>query len=273
MRLSLTHKNSSNVREDLVRLWKDVFGDSEEYIRLILPYLPFFDCYAVVEEGTVVSAFYLLPCEIKKGEKIYKGRYLYAAATDKSSRKMGYMGSLINEAINELKSEIDFISLVPANEGLYTYYARFGFESVMYNYVTKLKCTGEKDTLKNSEVCGAQEINLLRKEKFDRVHLFSDESMKYALSCYGFFGSAFYKKKDSAVLFVKDESRVYEGVFNVDEKEVYLSLLRDNYKGEISVVSPYALNESSIKEKCGMICAFNDELKDEMDIYMNHTLM
>lgn len=270
MRLITSQKNSTRVQSDLIKLWNTVFGDDEEYIKLILPYLCVFDCYAVEENGKIVSAFYLLPCEIKVGEKLFKGKYLYAAATYEECRKKGYMSFLINEALSELKNKIDFISLVPANDGLYSYYARFGFETAMYNVVSKLRCKG---SMTNGKSLSAEEVNSLRKEKFNNAHLFTDETMEYALRCYSFFSSEFIEKNSSAILFVNDEKTVYEGIYSEDEKESYIEFLENSFDGEISVVSPYELNSNSQKVKCGMVCAFSDELKNDKNIYMNHTLM
>ena len=125
MLLTKEQKNCEAIQNQLVNLWCEVFSDSEEYVRLILPFLPFFDCYAVFEKEEIVSAMYLLPSEIKIGEKLYKGRYLYAAATKEKSRKNGYMSLLINEAIDTLKDKAtlfplylqmtDFIPIMPVS--------------------------------------------------------------------------------------------------------------------------------------------------------------
>ena len=209
MLLTSAEKRKDKTLSQLVDLWMTVFGDSEDYIKLIAPYLELFDCYAIKEDGKIVSAFYLLPSEIKIGSRIYAGRYLYAAATYEEYRKNGYMSSLINEAIEDKENQLDFISLVPANNSLYSYYGRFGFEPIMYNYRTRLICNGNE----KAECCvvtDGKKINDLRKNKFDRVHLFTDETMNYALSCYGHFGSFFKNAGGSAFLYADDEKTVYE---------------------------------------------------------------
>ncbi len=272
MLLTSAEKRNEETVNQLVSLWKTVFGDSEDYIRLLVPYLDNFDCYAVKENGKIVSAFYLLPSEIKVGSIIYKGGYLYAAATYEKYRKKGYMSCLIKEAINNKKNELDFISLVPASEGLYSYYGRFGFEPLMYTCITKIYCNGKNDALEDV-ITDGEKVNSLRKSKFDNVHLFTDVTMNYALSCYGHFGSCFRKKNDSALLYVEDEKTVYEGVFGETEKNEFVKLLKENYSGEITVLSPYKLNENTDKIRCGMIYDFSGELKTSGVVYMNHTLI
>lgn len=272
MLLTSEEKRNEETVDQLVSLWNTVFCDDEDYIRLLVPYLHIFDCYAITEEGKIVSAFYLLPSEIKVGQRIYKGSYLYAAATYEECRKNGYMSRLIKEAINDKENELDFISLVPANDGLYSYYSRFGFEELMYNFRTKITCDG-KNNEQSDFITDGERINSLRKSKFDFLHLFTDSAMNYALSCYSHFGSHFKALNDSAVLYIEDEKTVYEGIFSEREKEDFTKLLKDSYSDEITVLSPYSICENSEKRKCGMILDFSDELKKSGGIYMNHTLI
>lgn len=273
MRLTSEDKNKKDIQSQLIKLWLDVFGDSEDYIRLYLPYLKRFEVFCTFEKNEIKSCFYLLPSQIISDNKIYCGYYLYAAATKESSRGKGYMGSLINEAINELKESTDFISLVPANEGLYSYYGRFGFESVMYNYETEIDCKGVTDDFLKGKVLSSKEVNALRKSNIAKGHLFTDETMEYALSCYGFFGSEFLKNEKTTFLYVKDEKTVYEIFTETEDKEEYLDVLKNNFEGIVKVITPFALTEKSIKVKCGMVKAFSESLKSEKEIYMNHTLM
>ncbi|MBR2418432.1 MAG: GNAT family N-acetyltransferase [Clostridia bacterium] len=273
MLLNSEQKNSIEIQNQLVMLWADVFGDSEDYIRLFLPYLSDFEVFAVFEKEKIVSCFYLLPSEILCNGKSYSGYYLYAAATKESCRGKGYMGGLIKEAINELREKADFISLVPADEGLYSYYSRFGFESVMYNYETVISCKGVCDSFKDGKALSGKEVNKLRKKHLNNAHLFSDETMDYALSCYGFSGSEFLQKGDISSLYVKDEKTAYELFSEAGTKEDYLSVIENNFEDRIKVISPFKLTEKSVKVKCGMVNAFPEVLKNEKEIYMNHTLM
>ena len=272
MLLSSEEKRNEKTVNQLVRLWNTVFGDGEDYIRLITPYLDIVDCYALKEDGIIVSAFYLLPAEIKKGDRIYKGSYLYAAATYEENRSKGYMSYLIKEAIKDKENELDFISLVPADNGLYSYYSRFGFEPIMYNYRTQLICCGNEKA-ESDKIIDGKAVNSLRKSKFDFLHIYTDEIMNYALSCYGHFGSYFTALNSTAVLYDKDEKTVCEGIFGENEKTYFINLLKETYSGEITVVTPYRLGDTTEKIKCGMVLDFSGELRNQKEIYMNHTLI
>ena len=272
MLLTSADKRKDETVSQLVSLWQTVFGDSEDYIRLFEPYLDSFDCYVIKEEGRIVSAFYLLPTEIRTEKRIYKGSYLYAAATYKENRCNGYMSSLISEAISDKENESDFISLVPADDGLYNYYGRFGFEPIMFNYRTKLICEGVGKP-EGNRISDAESINLLRKNKFDNVHIYADNSMNYALSCYSHFGSYFTAVNDSAVMYDEDEKTIYEGIFSENEKVWFIDYLKKNCSGEIFVVTPYRIDDTTEKIRCGMVLDFSGELNKQKEIYMNHTLI
>ena len=70
----------------LKALWREAFGDSEEFIN------SFFDtayrsdkCFAVTEGDNVISALYILDCSFE-GRKL---AYIYAVATSKAYRGRG----------------------------------------------------------------------------------------------------------------------------------------------------------------------------------------
>ena len=182
------------------------------------------------------------------------------------------MSRLIKEAINDKENELDFISLVPANDGLYSYYSRFGFKPIMYNYRTQLICSGNEQAESDKTIDG-KAVNSFRKSKFDFVHIYTDEIMNYVLSCYDHFGSYFTAVNSTAVLYDKDEKTVYEGIFGENEKVYFINLLKETYSGEITVVTPYRLDDTTEKIRCGMVLDFSGELRNQKEIYMNHTLI
>ncbi len=116
-------------KDDLQCLWETVFGDSRKVTDA------FFDnafdsdgCFYIAAEGKAVSALYLLPVSFAD----QKGYYLYAAATLPSYRGQGLMGMLLTEALVYARQQGDFVYLCPAEESLYDYYRKHGFETVLY---------------------------------------------------------------------------------------------------------------------------------------------
>lgn len=234
-------------KEALAELWHKVFGDNYSYINLIFrdEYSDSIICFGETEGDKVVSAFYLLKNTLKLEGRVYKGYYLYAAATLASHRGKGIMGRLINEAQLYCKNEgADFISLVPSQKSLYSYYQRFGFESAMYCYFNSenpgnlIKIDGEEYYAFRSDIV-ADYVN------------FERNAFSYAINCFNEVGTGFYKDSSNDRYFcIDDENYVIE---------------------ELSSDSLF----SKEKKPFGMIYPINNELLrnwNYTDIYMNIAL-
>ena len=116
-------------REQIISLWSAVFGDSREDIEFFLDECRNKRCLGFFADGTLVSMLFLVDCKYAE----YNGQYIYAVCTDESFRKRRYSSQLITEAKKQIK---DFLWLIPANDGLFSFYAKHGFE-------TKLESVGE----------------------------------------------------------------------------------------------------------------------------------
>lgn len=262
--------------ETLKKLWSDTFGDDEEYINLL------FDngckpaeCFAEVYEGKVISVLYLLRGYIINGDQKLEGRYLYAAATDMNHRGKGLMAKLIREAQEYVKrNNISFISLVPADEGLYGYYVRFGFEPLMKNYVATVG--GANKAVLKSEIAPEDAFELRKCIGVPYFH-FADEEWKYAVSCLEYAGYRFLKISDDSYCIISDDGAdvleyvsAAEGVSENTNKLIYA--LNEG----TTVVSPYDLSEHSecVENKFGMVFFADENIKDDFEsgIYMNIAL-
>ena len=183
----------------LMSLWHKVFGDDEEYISLFFKDAYFHsDTFAEIIDGEVVSAFYLLNAEIKSDGVSYKGRYLYAAATLREYRSKGYMGKLIREAVSYCESQkLDFIALVPADDGLYGYYEKFGFNDSMYKY--KAYIDGEASTMRAyREINNWQEFDKIRSSGQCDMLLFDSVCNEYAFQCLRYSGTRIFYIDDTS---------------------------------------------------------------------------
>lgn len=262
----------------LKKLWADVFGDSEEYINLLFDYeyTPA-ECFGEIEDGQVISALYLLKCRINIGEKSYNGRYLYAAATLKSHRGKGIMGRLINEAEEYIKSEnIDFISLVPASDRLYAYYEKFGFNTSMYNYFSKVIKDGD-DYSADVIITDTDEFSKMRRKILDNSFHYEGSEMKYAHSCLKFAGYNVYKNTtDSYYIANGDKSEIIEYISSKKNLKENTEMLLSKLQKGSTIVSPYDLGDfcESTKQTYGMVYTAADELLDSLKdgIYMNIAL-
>ena len=265
-------------KKSLSDLWYTVFGDSYDYIGLI--FKPEYErdiiCFAELDSEKAVSAFYLIKNALRFNNRLYNGYYLYAAATLPEYRKFGIMSKLIKEAQSYCEeNKIDFISLVPSEESLYSYYSRFGFEESMY-------CNKGTYINHNNSNITVDDIGLLEniRQSFDGNMIFATgQAFAYCKDCLEASDITFTKLTDeSGVLHSQDEKLVLE--FISSEKELTDSTGRLKNKlpcGEWEINSPFALpfcKENKIV-RYGMLYPISNELKRNWsytDIYMNIAL-
>ncbi len=259
-------KDKEKYTDSLISLWKKVFGDDENYIKLFFKEA-YFDgeCFAEIVENEVVSAFYLLKCSIKFQGKIYSGRYLYAAATLTEYRGKGLMGKLIVEAQNYIKSEgLDFIALVPASDSLYDYYGKFGFNESMYKY--RLEVNKEFSTLRAfGEITDPDEFHEIRSSADCDMLIYNNIGNKYAFDCLTFLGDRFFVINDRSY-YIENEEFFSASADFTDSADTLIS----NLCGESELFTNCALKNSE-KVRNGMIYSA-DETTVFKDIYMNIAL-
>ena len=247
----------------LINLWHKVFGDEREYIELFFR-KAYFDseCFAEVADDETVSALYLLKSVIKCGGKIYKGRYLYAAATLPEYRGKGLMARLIKEALEYAKKEnLDFIALVPADDGLYDYYGRFGFIEAMYKY--KYLRESDVSTMRAyREITNSEEFCKIRRTADCDMLTYNDACNEYAFECLSYSGTRVFYLNDNAY-YAEDEELF------CSERETAMNLI-NNLSGESVIYTNCPLDKAE-KIRNGMIYYLNNELI-EKEIYMNIAL-
>ena len=249
--------------QSLINLWHEVFGDEREYIELFFSEAYYdSECFAEMVDDEIVSALYLLKCVIKCSGKIYRGRYLYAAATLPEYRGKGLMSKLIDEAqIYADRENFDFIALVPADDGLYDYYSRFGFTENMFKYRYLI----EKDTATMRayrEINDAEEFSRIRNSADCDMLIYDDACSKYAFRCLSYSGVRVFYLSDNAYYAEGEE-------LLCADTETALNLI-NNLSGERVIYTNRSV-ENSEKIRNGMVFCLNDELRNK-EIYMNIAL-
>lgn len=197
------------IKKEMMRLWKETFHDSDEYICLV------FDNYFSIEnvtfhekEGRIVSALLAVPYHIGgfgSSERI-EGAYFCGLATEPKFRKMGIMDSLLKEMEYRFhKRNFAFTFLIPADAGLRRYYYKRGyidsFYHCCYNYIheNNVSCKLSKDircynTFNNKKaiqqmgcnigyITGRYEDNV-NVESRNNNYIFSLNSIYYTLNKY-----------------------------------------------------------------------------------------
>lgn len=128
-------KASDSDKQQIYNLWKKTFGDSETVIdRFFESVLAFENVILCCDGEKAVSMLSLMPAKIVSADGQKSDAYcVYAAATDEEYRKRGIMSKLLDFSA-ELAAErnADFLFLHPANEKLYSYYEKSGFEKAFF---------------------------------------------------------------------------------------------------------------------------------------------
>lgn len=112
---------------ELIEIWKQSFGDSEEYIRMFFAWNLAKTMVLVYEvDGKAVSVAYLLPVTYEKtGQKAVPCWYLYAAATLPEYRGRGHFGEIVKVVREHIAEPV---LLVPGEASLVSYYEKQGMQ-------------------------------------------------------------------------------------------------------------------------------------------------
>lgn len=113
-------------REQIIKLWNAVFGDNREEIEFFLDKCRHYSCLGLFVDGFLASMLFLVECKYSE----YIGQYIYAVCTAEKFRNRGYSSKLISEAKNQMN---DFLWLIPANDGLFDFYSKQGFETKLHS--------------------------------------------------------------------------------------------------------------------------------------------
>lgn len=113
-------------KKELQSLWQMTFLEDEQVIDNFFENVYQSVVTPVIKvENEIVSSLFLLDCNI--GE--YKGKCVYCAMTKYAFRGKGYMKKLLEISYDYCKENgFDFLFLVPAEESLFDYYNKCGFE-------------------------------------------------------------------------------------------------------------------------------------------------
>ena len=115
-------------------IWELCFGDDRE------PVDGFYDicfspeeCYISKKHDTVLAVLHMIKCSVEAGGRKYDAVYMYAACTHPDYQGMGVMSELIEKAVESEKAKgVQLVLCVPANDELFGFYKRFGFDDGIY---------------------------------------------------------------------------------------------------------------------------------------------
>ena len=130
-------------KKELTELWIEAFSDNAQFITSFLDsyMIPEYNVPVIIEDGKIVSVFYLIEFELYSNMKLMGScAYLFAAATKKEYRGRGYMSKLIKYAAELYKNRgVKAIFLFPQDNKdnkenkenkLFDFYAKLGFSGI-----------------------------------------------------------------------------------------------------------------------------------------------
>ena len=143
----------------LVRLWKDAFGEYDGFWELFLQTGFLADhCRCIVENGQVTAGLYWFDCSCAQ-DKI---AYVYAVVTDPEQRGRGLCRKLMADVHTLLKTRgYASVMLMPADAGLREMYRKLGYEDC--TAVGECSCTAG-DPAAEVRSIGAEEYAMLRRK-------------------------------------------------------------------------------------------------------------
>ena len=147
---------------ELMEIWKQSFGDSEQYIRMFFEWnLAKTTVAAYMLDGKTVSVAYLLPVTYEKtGQAPIPCRYLYAAATLPEYRGQGYFGEIMKAIYARIPEPV---LLVPGEKSLISYYEKQGMRVWLNEKVLDFSKVQERTVLGEISDISSSEYVLKRK--------------------------------------------------------------------------------------------------------------
>lgn len=255
--------------EYLAAMWRMAFADSDEYIKTFFDTM-YKDGHAIVsrEEGIAVACAYLLPCQTVINGRLYSTYYLYAATTHPSHRNRGHMSAIMRKA-EEVAVErgIDYIVLVPAEDYLFNYYAKFGYQVAFYKKVVHFTREELKGKAVDPDLTNAFSLDLLNIRQtalgFGDYINWGNDGIKYAMYAHNASSGSIAFTSDGYAMYNmgKNVAYVKEMCTLADPGELYTMLLLEEGAERFTFNLPVNSNIHSPDERItrvGMLLALNE---------------
>ena len=118
---------------DIIHIWEKCFGKEDSSVYTFLSRYYFNHCTLLEKaDGHVVSMVFMIPCQTPFG----LAAYLYGIATLPEYQQRGISSRLIQQMLEKChQNGVAFTFLIPADESLKDYYAKFGYMDTQTNAV------------------------------------------------------------------------------------------------------------------------------------------
>ncbi len=251
----------------LTALWLNCFEEKREAAESFFKRnINTYHGYAAENDGSIVAALYLLDA-VLDGERAH---YLCGAATRRDCRNRGVMTALIRFALDDARARGDVYSLLlPADEGLYRFYARLGYEATCTAFSREFTCGEARQTPR-----GEADTDRLQRVRMRNKFLFwNNNQIRFAEEYYGCYGVKSLESEGAFALYEQDgcEAEVFYAVFNDIEELKRLLSARGVRRFNLTGGGADPLFTGQPPLRCGMIKPLTDK-KAPKGIYIGLTL-
>lgn len=170
-----------NLKEATRKLWETCFDDSKEFTDLYFSRRYTDEVNHFIElDGQVISALQTLPYPMSSGSSLIRTAYVSGVCTHPDYRERGLMKTLMQQTHQALYREgVVLATLIPAEEWLKGYYARFGYGiSFFYQQRSEVinKYTQPVNNLENHLII--REIDQLKSWNKSLFRFFEQENLR-----------------------------------------------------------------------------------------------
>ena len=239
--------------ETLKSLWLKCFNDKEEAAELFFKRnINYTHGYVAADGDIIVSAVYLIDCKLC-GKPAH---YLCGAATMPEYRNRGIMTGLIEFALNDAEIRGDCYSvLLPADEGLYDFYAKLGYLEGCSACRREFQCYSDTAITLSEE----PDYQILQKCSADNFLIWNNSYIKFAEEYYACYGIKALKSKNAFALLEQDgeSAEVFYAIYN-SMSELNKILVSEGIKRFWLIGSAYnPVFTDTEPKRCGMIKPLN----------------
>lgn len=259
----------------LKKLWTECFNEKQQAVDLLFDKnFENLSAYCVYDGVLIVSALYLVRGHLN-GQKAH---YLCGVSTLPPYRKRGIMGKLIEYALYNARKNGDVYSLLfPANDGLYSFYERFGYVAAC----TAKRLSMSRQQLENfkfdSIICDLPyDYEQLQLKCFESNFLLQNNKfIKFAAEYYSVYGVKAVRGKSCFALYEEydDCTDVFYSAFaDFDELKTLLLKNTNARRFVFTGKSDSKIFKNSKSEKCGMIKSLGGDHNIPEDVFIGITL-
>ena len=252
----------------LAALWLRCFEEKEEAVNLFFERnLLYTHAYLAEEDGAVIAAVYLIGCQL--GGK--PSHYLCGAATDPAYRRRGVMSALIDFALRDAVDRGDCYSvLLPANEGLYRFYARLGYADG--GAVCSKAYTAQPSKEQFADAPGTEALQ--RRCGGDKFLLWNNDNIQFAIEYYACYGAQVLRTDRLLALYEQDGDRaeVFYALYQHLEELKDLLYRRGVRRFTLTGSAGNPDLQGCEPLVCGMVKPLQPDLPEQRGVYIGLTL-